>query len=1177
MTLSELANHISETTGQKVTWTDLLKSLEGHEALSKHGETISQNSQLDTEQEAILRQEFGLEGPAQVKQSDIPPVARKERPAKGRVVEDSAPTEQASDVKIGILGMSGSGKSAYLYVLGRLTERGHLGSWTISPLSDSFDRFVRERHAQLGTEFDKGWRKTEPGRHPETFVMFTLSRTGRQADSHHQVTRDKNGVAVSKWDPLRALFTETVIVESFDFPGDNLVKAFETSLTDPSAEEQILTLRKSLDGCGGFLILLDCALADPQRRESPSALEDECFIWRSVLDKLSIRDTGPHGTRIRRPIAIVLNKADLFEKDLRMEPLIAARKLATRGYAPDNSEIDVDLDPPDSYAQAQQKSRTERMAVARRFVQQRFPIIYDLTKRMHQVEFFAVSCWGKAPDQLKGPAGPIISKPVFPTAIEEPLDWLVNQLHRRRVTKRRRRRLRWLASTVAFVLVVGLLCLGLGTFGAQKVASIHKPETGAKLSVLATHNPLKWMFPKQVERTLRHIATLHEQRAADRLRQGDFTAAVVDFERALALAQNAGPDARAFASELRERAVLARIQIAKAALANSEYGTACGHLAAAVVLTNEEDSARRAELYSLYGVACLAEVKALLGQAEGDGVRKRLQTAEESLHQLGANQSSTSAFRLGAAATVADQTRMFIDQGKPDQALRLGMAIPDDWIRSTEMGREMAQVLINWFEELSRAAGRRSAWEENCGYLTRAITLAARTAPEARSNLMRKLLHERCAQYAALLRERRAAEAKHLLEVVTANLIALDASTDIRGQLPIVASEMLQRELDALVANDTFEAALSLLESIPQDWLRENTSLANRVGRMRASTLLNQGIHQLTTAGSTSAIDAAFRTLAQAITEDAEGIVLPQSLAAIYNVADGRISVGKLREASDILSRTEIFNTKSSNVRAQLEWSKVFARKAKVALLTGEPAKALTDANRSLSFDPGNHAASILRAYALTLEDMRFVTGGSSKAGFYLDATEVSYADYKTFVGNATGASSGSLRAGDPSQKRRDYSNYCPSPEHPVVFVTWYDACAYAVSNGKRLPSEWEFERAVGNNSYPWGNVFTANRCNTSEGKRNGSVPTHTDLGDNVGGVLHLAGNVREWTSSMDSRSRELFVKGASWLDNQKVAQKGYREPFNPASAYPYIGFRCAADPLPLGFDRIEKGQQTNK
>ena len=91
---------------------------------------------------------------------------------------------------------------------------------------------------------------------------------------------------------------------------------------------------------------------------------------------------------------------------------------------------------------------------------------------------------------------------------------------------------------------------------------------------------------------------------------------------------------------------------------------------------------------------------------------------------------------------------------------------------------------------------------------------------------------------------------------------------------------------------------------------------------------------------------------------------------------------------------------------------------------------------------------------------------------------------------------------------------------HPVVNVSWNDAMAFCGWVNVRLPTEAEWEKAArwtDGRAFPWGNESpTAALCNFSGAYLWDTTPVGAyPKGASPYGVLDMAGNVWEWTSSL--------------------------------------------------------------
>lgn len=186
---------------------------------------------------------------------------------------------------------------------------------------------------------------------------------------------------------------------------------------------------------------------------------------------------------------------------------------------------------------------------------------------------------------------------------------------------------------------------------------------------------------------------------------------------------------------------------------------------------------------------------------------------------------------------------------------------------------------------------------------------------------------------------------------------------------------------------------------------------------------------------------------------------------------------------------------------------------------------------------------------------------------FYLDRQEVSSAAYEHCVRSGQ-CRSAAYEQSTPAMR---------SPEHPVILVSHSDAETYCSFRGARLPSEAEFElaaRGPERRHYPWGNLFhrgLANAGTFERGRTNASdgfhllAPVHSFLtGRSPQGVLHLAGNVAEWTSTVfrphgsTDASSLMVVKGGSFAESPVLLRGAARRAVARGTRSPDIGFRCA-------------------
>jgi len=152
----------------------------------------------------------------------------------------------------------------------------------------------------------------------------------------------------------------------------------------------------------------------------------------------------------------------------------------------------------------------------------------------------------------------------------------------------------------------------------------------------------------------------------------------------------------------------------------------------------------------------------------------------------------------------------------------------------------------------------------------------------------------------------------------------------------------------------------------------------------------------------------------------------------------------------------------------------------------------------------------------------------------------------------------------------------------PALYVTWSEATAFCQAQGKRLPTEAEWEKAARGehgNLFPWGQRPPETGLAMFGQFQGHDIPILAavdsgEAGRSPYGLHHMAGNAAEWVNdwfgidyymTMPDRNppgpatgRYKVVRGGSWKSTPALLRTATRSGASPDQRSATIGFRCA-------------------
>ena len=226
-----------------------------------------------------------------------------------------------------------------------------------------------------------------------------------------------------------------------------------------------------------------------------------------------------------------------------------------------------------------------------------------------------------------------------------------------------------------------------------------------------------------------------------------------------------------------------------------------------------------------------------------------------------------------------------------------------------------------------------------------------------------------------------------------------------------------------------------------------------------------------------------------------------------------------------------------------------------------EPEKGITKETEEVKALPPSGMVMISKG-EITIDDETI-----SIRPFYLDKYEVTVGQFKKFT----------AETGYEYDQWKQVAEYSSTNKHPMVYVSWNDAKAYADWIGKRLPTEveWEFAARGGliDKVFPWGDDGDDSVDSVARSYANyngtGGDDKWEDATAPVGSfkpngynLYDMAGNVWEWCENRHDNSDEYqALRGGSWGHYVDLLYVTARNSYLPDHRDSDSGFRCVLVP----------------